>query len=180
MAVWGAKRALADDRLKRLAKRLEAVARRDEEQQRQARQIAELRRQAASSLHALCADFVDALNGLLARRLVELSPPEYNSESLQDPGPNVFQINAGGRLIHLEFRATETLTSTDQLRTPYTLYGAARCFNQELLERVATHELLLFCCLHGDGYQWVLCDPAGRRTTPLDREALAALMERLL
>jgi hypothetical protein len=180
MAVWGAKRAPADDRLRRLARRLEAVAHRDEERLRRAREITQLRRQAAGSLHALCAGFVEALNGLLGRALLELSPPEYNWDSFQDPGPNVFQINARGRLIHLEFRATEALTSTDQLRTPYTLYGAARCFNQELLERVATHELLLFCCLHGGGYQWVVCDPAGRRTTPLDREVLAGLMERLL
>lgn len=178
--MWAAKRAPAADKLRRLARQLEEVARRDEEQMREARNIAQLRRQAAASLHQLCAGFVETLNGLLSRPLLELSPPEYAPENFCEPGPNVFQISVSGRLIHFEFRATEGLTSTDQIRAPYTLSGAVRCFNQELLERVATHEMLLFCCVQDRRYRWVLCDPAGRRTVALDQEALAGLMERLL
>lgn len=170
----------AKDRLKRLAEDIEALAHKDEEKVRQAHEVAELRCVAARELHSICADFVKSVNRLLSRPMVELGPPEYAAETFRDPGQNVFQINVAGRMLHIEFQATDTPTSTDKFRTPYILHGEVRCLNQESLDRAVIPELLLFCCVEKEKHVWILFDPRTHRTTPFDKNHLIALMERLV
>ena len=169
-----------DGRLKALARKIEAVAQRDLEQVRKAQEAARLRSRAVAELHALCREFVDAINGILTKPLVDLSPPEYVPESFQEDGPNVFQINISGRLIQLEFRATDAPSSTDKLATPYVLEGAVRSFNQELLEQSLVPEQQLFCCPKAGKLNWVWFDTRSQRAWPLDQERLISLLDRLL
>ena len=96
----------AQDRLRKLARSIEAIAEKDAQRIREAQTIAELRRGGASELHAICAGFAASLNGLLPKGMVELGPLEYKPENFRDPGANVFQINVSGRVIDIEFKAT--------------------------------------------------------------------------
>jgi len=180
MAMKFRQRPAAEERLKKLARGIEALARKDEERIRQAREIAELRKQSARELHSLCAGFVAALNSMLSGVMVELSPAEFTETFLRDPGVNVYQINASGRLVQVAFEVTDSPTSTDKIRVPYFFEGAVRCFNQELLERVAIHEMPLYCCLEKGKGAWVLFDAPAQRTLPFNQERLISMMELLL
>jgi hypothetical protein len=171
---------MADDRLKKLARNIDAWAEKDEAVLRQTREIEGLRRQGAAELHALCAEFVEAVNALVTRIRLELDPPAFGENDFRDPGVNLFQINARGRVIQIEFRATDTLTSTDRLRTEYTLEGAVRWYNQALLERVEIQEHLLFYCLEKERRTWRYLDAARQRGAPVDQGYLIQLMERLV
>jgi hypothetical protein len=155
-----------DERLRRLAQGIEALARRDQDTLRRMQEIAEMRRQAARALHEMCQRFVESLNQVLASPVVELSPDEYTDHWFHDPGVNVIQINLSGRLVQIAFEAPEGLTSTEKLKTPYTLEGGVRCYNQDLLERVAIPEMLLFCRVAGAVAEWVLVDPRTQRVFP--------------
>ena len=175
------KRATAtEERLKRLARSIESLAGRDAAQIREAERMSALRGSAAAELHAICADFVGSVNRLLSKPLVELGPAEFQPASFRDPGNNVFQINFSGRMLHMEFRATDTLTSTDDFRIPYIIEGKIRCLNQQMLDQVLIPETLLFCCLESGGYTWLTFDPRIHRVTPFDREFLVVVMERLV
>jgi hypothetical protein len=169
-----------EDRLKKLAHGIEALARKDEERIRRAQEIAELRLRGAREVHSACAEFVASLNRMLSNVSVELSPPEYSDEWFRDPGVNVLQINVSGRLVQITFEATEVLTSTEKIRIPYMLEGAVRCFNQDLLERVALHEMQLYYCLDRGRAVWLLFDPRTQRSTPLDQERLVSFVEQLI
>lgn len=169
-----------EERLKRLAKSIEALAEKDTRRIQEALEIAEWRLQAASELHATCARFVASLNRLLPKPMVELSPQEFQREAFQDPGPNVFQINVAGRMIHIEFRATDTPTSTEKYRTPYVLEGAARFVNQDLLDHVVVLERLLFYCVEQQRRGWLIFDPRTHRTVLFDEEQLIRFMEQLV
>lgn len=169
-----------DERLKQFARRIQEMARKDEERQRQAAAIQAIRLRAAAELHALCLRFVESVNQLLERPMLELSPPDWKDKYYRDSAANVFQLAMVGRIVHLEFRAPETLISTERFRTPYVLEGAVRAFNQEMLDLAVVPERLLFCCLEGENPRWVWFDPRTQRTAPLDEEHLIALFERLL
>jgi len=169
-----------DGRLKTLARKIETVARKDLEQVRKAQEAVRLRSSAAAELHAVCRELVDAINGLLAKPLVELSPAEYTPESFHEDGPTVFQINVSGRIVQLEFRATDAPSSTEKLATPYVLEGAVRAFNQELLDLLLVPEHQLFCCPQAGKLNWVWFDTRAQRAAPLDQERLISLLERLM
>src|SRR5271156_4285985 len=87
------------ERLRRLAKSLDALNRRDENDIRKAHEIGALRRQAAVDLHGICGGFVRDLNKLLQEIELEFQPADYRLESFQDSGLNLFQINARGRIL---------------------------------------------------------------------------------
>ena len=72
-----------------------------------------------------------------------------------------------------------TVTSTDDLRTPYTLEGSVRWFNQDLLERDDIKDHRLYYCLDKGRSLWRYYDARSHRTGPVDDEYLAALLEQL-
>jgi hypothetical protein len=169
-----------DGRLKTLASKIEAVAQKDLERVRKAQEAVRLRSRAAAELHAVCRELVDTINGLLPKPLVELAPAEYTPESFHEDGPNVFQINISGRIVQLEFRATEAPSSTEKLATPYVLEGVVRAFNQELLDLSLVPEQQLFCCPQAGKLNWVWFDTRSQRASLLDQERLISLLERLV
>ncbi len=174
------RRNTTDDRLRKLVRKIEATAKQDEERLRQAQEIGRRRASAALDLHTTCAAFVDSVNQLLPSPMLELSPSAYTPESFRDPGSNVFQINVSGRIVHLEFQATDTLTSIEKFRIPYILEGSLRSFNQELLDMSAIPEQLLFCCLDRNKLSWLCCNPRTQQAAPLDQEHLITVLDRLV
>lgn len=139
-----------------------------------------MRSRAAVELHAFCRDLVMAINALLAKPVVELSPAEFTTQSFREDAANVFQINVSGRIVHIEFHATEAPSSTEKLAAPYILEGAVRAFNQELLDLSVIPEQQLFCCPQAARLNWVWFDPRSQRTAPLDQDRLISLLERLM
>jgi hypothetical protein len=174
------RKASGGDRLAALARKIEAAVQQDQERVRQAEQFAQLRSRAAVELYAVCSEFVNSVNQRLNQPLVELSPAEYSRDSYRDNGANVIQINVSGRIVHLEFHATETLTSAERFATPYILEGSVRAFNQQLLEMSVVPEQLLFCCPQGNRLIWLSFDPRTQRSAPLDQERLMMLLDRLM
>jgi len=186
-ARWGFKAAGArgtahpgGDRLKKLARSLDALARKDETHIGKAREIAALRRQAALDLHGICADFVRNLNRLLTETELELQPQEYAPEGFRDAGLNLFQINARGRILQIKFEATPELLSTEDFRVPYILVGAVRCFNQQLLEKDLIEEQSLFYTVEKSRHLWRFFDGRTYRTGPFNADYLTGLMEQLV
>ena len=186
-AKWGFKTAGArspsqpgSDRLKKLARSLDALARKDEIRIRRAHEIGSLRRQAALELHGICGDFVRDLNQLLSEIEQEFDPEEYGTESFQDTGINLFQINARGRILQIKFEATPEPISTEDFRVPYILAGAVRCFNQQLLEKDLIEEQLLFCTIEKSRHLWRFFDARTYRSGLVDADYLAGLMEQLV
>lgn len=186
-AKWGFKAASAgrrsqpgNDRLRRLARSLDALARADEVRIRRAREIGSLRREAAVELHGICGDFVRDLNQLLSEIELEFQPEDYGPESFQDAGINLFQINARGRILQIKFEATPELISTEDFRVPYILAGAVRCFNQQLLEKDLIEEQLLFYTMEKSRHLWRFFDARTYRSGPFDAQYLTGLLEQLI
>ena len=186
-AKWGFKAAGArgssqagSDRLKKLARSLDALARQDEVRIHRAREIGSLRRQAALELYGICADFVRGLNQLLSEIELEFDPEEYRPEHFHDEGINLFQINARGRIVQIKFEATPEPVSTEDFRVPYILAGAVRCFNQQLLEKDLIEEQLLFYTIEKSRHFWRFFDARTYRSGPFDADYLTGLMEQLV
>ena len=167
-------------RLKRLADRIDALAEKDQRREDHAREIADLRRRAATELHAICADFVVSVNRLLSRTEVNLDPPVFAEDGLREDVANLMQINARGRILQIEFTTTSELTSTEDFRIPYTMKGSVRAFNQALLDKDLIEEQLLFYTLEKEKRLWRFFDPRTYRSGPFDQEYLVNLMEQLL
>jgi hypothetical protein len=167
-------------RLKKLAARIDALAAKDEAAILKARDVARQRREGAAGLHTLCAGFVQALNSLVTKSRVSLDPAAWDPAGFLEDAPNLFQINARGRLIQIEFRATDVLVSTEEFRVPYILEGEVRCFNQDFLDRQSVEEQLLFYCLEKSGAVWRFFDPRTYRSGLFDEAFLVALMEQLV
>jgi hypothetical protein len=169
-----------DARLKRLAERIETLAAKDERILRRAREIADLRRAAAADIYAICTDFVNSVNRLLARPVVELDPTALGASSFQEDAPNLIQINVRGRILQVLFVATPEMVSTEDFRVPYTLNGTVRAFNQELLDKDIIEEQLIFYTIEHDKKMWRFFDARTYRSGPFDQEYLVHLMEQLL
>jgi len=168
------------DRIGRLAKRIDKVYKNDQHLLLTETEIVNLRRQGACELHAICADFVASVNRLLSPQVLELSPPEYTAEMFRDPGVNLIQVNAHGRIVQIAFEATREIFSTEKFRIPYILEGEVRTFNQEMLERTQIHSQALFFCLEDDRNRWHYFEWLSGRTGAFDREQLMGLLERLV
>jgi hypothetical protein len=169
-----------DARLKRLAASIDALTEKDETFLRRGREMAALRRAAAADLHAICADFVNSVNRLLARSDVELDPPSFVESAFQEDAPNLIQINVRGRILQVSFSTTPELVSTEDFRIPYTLEGAIRAFNQELLDKDLVEEQLLFYTLENEKKMWRFFDARTYRSGPFDPEYLISLMEQII
>jgi len=169
-----------DARLKRLAASIDALTEKDETLLRQAREMAALRRAAAADLYAICADFVNSVNRLLARSDVELDPSSFAEGAFQEDASNLIQINVRGRILQVSFSATPELVSTEDFRIPYTLEGSVRAFNQELLDKDIIEEQLLFYTLENEKKLWRFFDARTYRSGPFDQEYLISLMEQLI
>jgi hypothetical protein len=171
---------LHKNRLDRLAHNIDALAAKDDVDLARAKEIACLRQQAALDLHAACAAFVTALNALLSKTQVVLDPPAYASDNFDDDGVNLFQVNARGRILQIDFKSTPELVSTEEFRVPYILAGSIRCFNQQLLQQDLILEHLLFYCLEKDRRFWRFFDERTYRSGPLNEDYLISLMEQLV
>ena len=169
-----------ENRLKRLAASIDRLAVKDEEVLRRRRAIASQRREAAAELHRICAVFVEELNAQVASTVIALDPPRFEESSFSEDDANLVQINARGRIIQVEFKATERDVSTEEFRVPYILQGEVRAFNQELLERHVIRDHMLFYCLERHGPMWRFFEPRTYRSGPFDRQYLIEVMEHLV
>ena len=167
-------------RMKRLAESIDALADKDENSLRHAREVRAVRRAAAAELYGICSDFVAAVNGLLSRGEVVLDPPGYAEGAFQEESTNLIQMNVRGRILQVEFQATVELLSTEDFRVPYTLEGFVRAFNQELLDKDIIEEQLIFYTWERQKKMWRFFDPRTYRSGPFDEEYLIALMEQLI
>ncbi|MSV36362.1 MAG: hypothetical protein EXQ47_12315 [Bryobacterales bacterium] len=167
------------NRLKKLAVKIDALPERDTQLAMRAEQIDGLRRAGAADLHRICAELVGSINSLLSSVVVELSPDSYSTDSFHDSQPNLLQINLRGRLLMIEFRATETLISSEEFRAPYIMEGAVRSLNQDYLDREAIEEQFLYYCLDRKNV-WRFFDARTYRTGLVDQDYLVSLLERLV
>ncbi|MDE3168155.1 MAG: hypothetical protein KGN36_20300 [Acidobacteriota bacterium] len=167
-------------RLERLARSIDALLEKDELLLRRSREIDGLRRAAAADLHAICGEFVSALNRILAQSAVQLDPPVPAGDYFRDDAPNLIQINVRGRILQIQFQATGELVSTEDFRVPYTLEGTVRAFNQELLDKDLIEEQLIFFTLEKDKQMWRYFDPRTYRSAAFDVEYLIGLLEQLI
>ena len=169
-----------ENRLRRLAAKIDALTEKDAHYLQRSREISALRRCAAEELHATCSGFVTSVNRMLARTEVLLDPPEHSDNSFRAEGTNLVQISVRGRILQVTFEATPELISTEDFRVPYTLSGAVRAFNQQLLEKDLIEEQLLFYTVERDRRMWRFFDARTYRTGPFDQEYLISLMEQLI
>ncbi len=171
---------MEEDRLRKLARGLDALAEKDELSIRWEHQMAELRCEAAFELYAICSNFVRSVNALSTKVKLELAPESYSRRSFRDSGPNLFQINASGRIVQVAFETTEPMVTTENFRISYTLEGAVRWFSQQTLESLGVRENLLFYCVEEGKTGWICFDPQTHRRVPFDEDYLAGLFEELL
>lgn len=156
------------------------MAVRDDERLAEEARLAVRRTESAFELYVTCSNFVRNVNALTSRMKLDLSPPEYARDSFQENGPNIFQINASGRVLQIAFAATDRPLSTEAFLTPYTIEGAVRWFNQESLDGLGIHEHYLFLCLEGDKLTWTYFDPQTHSQGTFDENYLAEHMEELV
>jgi len=168
-----------DARLRRLAKDIEALAKKDETAMQYSREITSLRRRAAAELFSVCAGFVESVNSLLSAPEVQLDPRDFSEDTFQEDGANLLQINVRGRILQIEFETTPDLVSTEDFRVPYTLSGAVRAFNQALLDKDLIEEQLIFYTLEKKK-MWRFFDARTYRSGEFDQAYLVGLMEQLL
>jgi len=167
-------------RLIKLAQRIDATADEDQKLLKRSLEMEELRRKGATELHQICAGFANALNASLTKIKLELDPPDYSPDKFNPNGVNLFQLNAHGRIVQIEFETPEHLVSTENFRVPYVLEGSIRCFNQDLLDREVIEEQLLFYCLERKRNLWRYFEGRTYRTGRFDADYLAGLMENLV
>jgi hypothetical protein len=169
-----------EERVKRLAARMDRLAEQDELLMVRAKRVEAARRTGAEQLYQLCAHVVCELNSLVTRFRIEIAPDSWTGHSFRDSGVNIVQINANGRLIQVAFQATDKLVSAENYGSPYIIEGAVRWFNQELLEGRGIEEEQVFLCWdEKTGSRWRWQDPQTRRSGPFDLDHLMSLLERL-
>jgi hypothetical protein len=167
-------------RLKKLARKLDELPAKDDLRIRQARELQERQMEGGIKLYALCKELVDDLNGVLKNIQIDLTPAEFNPDSMESASGVLFQINASGRIVQLAIYPLENSICTDHFRLPYVLRGAMRWFNQEYLERQEIQEQLLFYCISSNQFSWRYLDPHSRKMGMVDQEFLAEALEQLL
>ena len=168
-----------DERIARLARQIGSGIKRDKHLLLSEAEILDLRRQGASELYSICADFVASVNRLLTPSILELMPAEYSAETFRQPGTNLMQVSAQGRIIQIAFEATRQRFSTEKLLIPYILEGEVRAYNQEMLERTQIRSQALFYCLEEKGNRWHYFEWLHGRTGTFGRDQLRGLLERI-
>jgi len=174
----------SQDRLSRLAQAIDAIAGRDQRLIDESSLVDKLREEGAASLYRICREFVDALNEKLTQSALVLDPAQWNTDSFRENSSNLLQISLRGRLLQLEYYATEEPFSTEDFRRRYVLHGGVRSFNQNFLEHDTVDEQQIFYCPHephsGKAAAWYFFDARTYRTGLLSSDYLAAELERLL
>ncbi len=170
----------SQDRLGRLALAIEAIAGRDQLVMDESSQVDRIRAEGAACLYQICRKFVDELNGRLKEPALVLDPPEWNLESFDDSRANLLQISLRGRLLQIEFSATDEPYSTEEYRHRYVLEGSVHSFNQNFLERDTVDEQMIFFCAHEAAPVWHFFDPRTYRNGLVSTDYLASELERLL
>jgi hypothetical protein len=170
----------SEARMQKLAQRIGALAQKDEQLLQYSRQIGDLRIAAAREIHGICAGFVSAINQLLPGRDLSIDPSEFREELFDEDVPYLIQLGVRGRVLQIQFQATEDLESTEDFRVPYILEGTIRAFNQDLLDRSKIEEQLLFFTLERPNNQWRYFDPPTHRSAAFDRDYIVSLMEQLI
>lgn len=168
------------DRLDRLAQAIESIGGRDQRLIEESALVERLRDEGGAALYRLCREFVDELNGRLSQPALVLDPPEWSPENFDEDGVNLYQISLRGRLLQIEYSATEEAYSTEEFRHRYVLRGGVRSFNQKFLDRDTVDEQLIFFCPHDSGAAWHFFDPRTYRTGLVTPDYLATELERLL
>jgi hypothetical protein len=169
-----------DDRIARLARQIDEDLTKDEHLRLTKTDVTELRREGASELHAICAEFVAEVNRRLTTSVLELAPAEYTSKMFRERGPNLVQVNAQGRIIQIAFEATLDNFSAEKFRIPYILEGEVRAYNQKMLERTQVHSQALFYCLEEKKNTWRFFEWLHGRTGVFGKNQLVSLLERLV
>jgi hypothetical protein len=175
-----AKLPASEARLKRLVEKIKTLAQKDEQSLRRAEEVNRLRLAAAGEIYGICAGFVQQVNELLGSPELTIDPADFCPVRFDDNTPCLIQINLRGRILQVEFSATVELVSTEDFRVPYTMAGAVRAFNQELLEKDLIEEQLLFFTLEREGGMWRFFDARTYRSGPFNREYLTGLLEHLV
>ena len=168
------------DRLERLARSIEAIAERDRQFVDESSLVDKHREEGAAQLYALCREFVDNLNQIMAEPALVLDPPSWSAESFRESGPNLIQISLRGRLLQLEYESTEEPWCTEDFRHRYVLRGDVRSFNQNFLEQDTVDEQQIFFCPLESGSAWHFFDTRTYRTGLVSLDYLASELERLL
>ena len=168
------------ERIVKLAQRIDNVTRKDQHLLLTEVEVVELRRQGAMELHSVCADLVASVNHLLSPPILELTPPDYTAQMFRNSGVNLMQINTQGRIVQLSFEATAGIFSTEKFMIPYTLEGEVRSYNQEMLERTQIRSQALFYSLEESGNRWHYFDWLHGRSGVFGRDQLLGLLERLV
>jgi hypothetical protein len=164
----------------RLALAIEAIAGEDQRLVDESANVDKLRDEGAAALYRICREFVDDLNSRLSKPVLRLDPPEWSADKYVDVGSNLLQISLRGRLLQLEYSATEEPYSTEDFRHRYVLEGGVRSFNQNFLERDTVDEQQIFFCPHASGAAWHFFDSRTYRTGLVTADYLAAELERLM
>ena len=168
------------ERLSRLARNLEKLAEKDRERIRADEEFLALRQAAAAELHQILTAFVAEVNALVTGVKLDLSPVVWPAGSLNQNEVNVFQINVSGRVIQFNFQVTDNLRERMEIRAEYTLAGAIRWFNQELLEREEVREDRLYYCVGRSVHGWRYVDSRSQKMGVFDADYLAGLLEQLV
>lgn len=170
-----------DQRLRRLARKLDELPARDAQRRREAEELERKQNEAARALFELCQKLAKTLNPMLKHLQIELSPETFSAGMLDGEAGMLIQLNAAGRIVQLALAAREPSPSTEHYRVPYILRGAIRWFNQEWLDRQLVQEHWLFCCLNeGAAPEWRYLDPHTRKSGALNLEYLISRFEELL
>ncbi|HVW11187.1 MAG TPA: hypothetical protein VHC90_21530 [Bryobacteraceae bacterium] len=167
-------------RLDRLAQAIEAIAGRDQRLIEESALVERLREEGGAALYRVCREFVDELNARLSEPTLVIDPPDWSIENFDEDGANLYQISLRGRLLQIEYSATDEPYSTEEFRHRYVLRGGIRSFNQKFLDRDTVDEQLIFFCPHESGAEWHYFDPRTYRTGLVTTDYLAAELERLL
>lgn len=173
-------RAAREQRMKRLARKLDELPAKDELRMREARDLEVKQHKAGVELYALCRHLVDSLNAILHNLQLELTPEQFHADMLDGASGVIFQINASGRIVQLVLQSRETEISSEHFRMPYILRGAIRWFNQEYLERQEIQEHQFFYCVDRIGGSWRFVDSRSRKVGALDQDYLLETLEQLL
>lgn len=166
-----------DDRIARLARHIGSEVKKDKHLVLSEEEILALRRQGAAELYAICADFAASVNRLLTPPILELMPPEYSAEMFREPGANLIQLSAQGRIIQIAFQATRQRFSTEKFLIPYILEGEVRAYNQEMLARTQIVSQALFYCLEDKKNTWHYYEWLHGRTGAFGRDQLVSMLE---
>ena len=174
----------APDRLTSLARAIELLGERDQNLVDESARVDRLRARGAGELYLVCREFTDALNGKLSRPAVILDPAGYTEEHYRDGVRPFFQINLRGRLVQVEFEATEEMYSSEEFRKPYVLRGAVRSFNQDFLDQNNVDEKSIFYCpeksMTAESGRWHFLDTRTYRTGELTGEFFITELQQLL